>query len=135
MAVKIKLPFYNLSDMSMLHMPKLEIPFVTENIQLCDYRGNQGLILVDQIKSTFFLYTNTFAVNEMPQKVFFYSPPENKKAQPLLLSGQRFKEIPLNQDEEKSRITIIGNLQAVQVSANDTCSQLTEVINLNFTGN
>lgn len=42
MAIKIKLPFYNLSDMTMLHMPKMEIPFTIEAISLCDYRGNTG---------------------------------------------------------------------------------------------
>ncbi|CAD8067129.1 unnamed protein product [Paramecium primaurelia] len=135
LAITVKLPFFQNSGIHMLYHAKFG-PFQVDNIQLCDYFGNtNGYVLIDQIKNVFYIYCQQMIVNELPFKIYCYGMTDIKKGNPTLIPGQPIKDLEQNDITDIHNITLFNDQQYLSFSISESYTQLSETLNLNYTGN
>ncbi|CAD8061213.1 unnamed protein product [Paramecium primaurelia] len=135
LAITVKLPFFQISGIHMLYHAKFG-PFQVDNIQLCDYFGNtNGYVLVDQIKNVFYIYCQQMIVNELPFKIYCYGVTDIKKGNPTIIAGQPMKDLEENDQNDTHNITLFNDQQFLSFSSSENYTQLSETLNLNYTGN
>ncbi|CAK86161.1 unnamed protein product (macronuclear) [Paramecium tetraurelia] len=135
LAITVKLPYFQISGIHMLYHAKFG-PFQVDNIQLCDNFGNtNGYLLIDQIKNVFYIYCQQMIVNELPFKVYSYGMTDIKKGSPTLIAGQHTKEFEQNELQDTHNITLFNDQQYLSFSISERSVQLSETLNLNYTGN
>lgn len=125
LAIKIKLPFFQWSDMGFLQL--------SDKISICDFRGKVYQISVSSKQTPngikrFYIYTASFAINDTPTNFYFYG--FNKNKQPTLCSGQSIQQL-----DEKAKLVLLDTNPIVQLASSDQPVNPSKEINMNQTGN
>jgi hypothetical protein len=92
LALKVKLPFYQWSDVSLLNNPYAPLTNKKQNqLTMCDYRGKLGNIevLFSQVNGSkkYYLYVPAFAVNDTKYAVYLFTKEGKGQRVPVLAPG------------------------------------------------